>query len=97
MEAIKKHNIFFDENYFLYCEDFDFIRRLHRIGKTIYYPAVSIEHDHAKSSYKSKKWLLVHIKSAITYFNKWGWFFDRERREMNKRILEEIAVISKSD
>jgi GT2 family glycosyltransferase len=91
-EAIKKHNIFFDERYFLYCEDFDFIRRLHRIGKTIYYPEVSIIHDHAKSSYKSKKWLLVHIKSAVTYFNKWGWFFDKERCEMNKKILNEITL-----
>ncbi|GHT97343.1 glycosyl transferase family 2 [Spirochaetia bacterium] len=93
MSAIKEYNIFFDEQYFLYCEDFDFIRRLHRIGKTIYYPNVSIIHDHAKQSYKSRKWLFVHIKSVITYFNKWGWFFDIERKNMNRQILNELKEI----
>ena len=90
MEAIKENNIFFDERFFMYCEDFDFIRRLHRIGKTIFYPDVVIIHDHAKESYKSKKMMFEHIKSAIKYFNKWGWFFDKERKIMNKQILDEI-------
>jgi GT2 family glycosyltransferase len=90
LSVIKEHGIFFDERYFMYCEDFDLIRRLHRVAKTIYYPDISIIHDHAKQSYKSKKMLFEHIKSAIKYFNKWGWFFDKERREMNSRILAEI-------
>jgi GT2 family glycosyltransferase len=90
MSFIKKYNLFFDERFFMYFEDFDFIRRLHRVGKTIYYPNVSIIHDHAKESYKSRKMLSEHIKSAIKYFNKWGWFFDDERRKMNKRVLAEI-------
>ena len=93
MNTIKENNIFFDERFFMYCEDFDFIRRLHRIGKTIFYPDVSIIHDHAKESFKSKKMMFEHIKSAIKYFNKWGWFFDKERKKMNKQILEEIMLI----
>lgn len=96
MNAIKENNIFFDERFFMYCEDFDFIRRLHRVGKTVYYPDVSIIHDHAKESYKSKKMLFEHIKSAIKYFNKWGWFFDGERKRMNKQILDEILSSHKS-
>jgi GT2 family glycosyltransferase len=36
MSIIKENNLFFDERFFMYCEDFDFIRRLHRIAKTIY-------------------------------------------------------------
>jgi GT2 family glycosyltransferase len=91
LSIIKENKLFFDERYFLYCEDFDFIRQLHKIGKTVYYPKVSIVHDHAKASYKSRKWLLIHILSAIKYFNKWGWFFDKERKTMNKQILNEIA------
>ena len=91
MNTIKENNIFFDERFFMYCEDFDFIRRLHRVGKTIYYPDVLIIHDHAKESYKSKKMLLEHIKSAVKYFNKWGWFFDKERKQMNRQILDEIS------
>jgi GT2 family glycosyltransferase len=94
MNTIKENNIFFDERFFMYCEDFDFIRRLHRVGKTIFYPDVSIIHDHAKESYKSKKMLIEHIKSAIKYFNKWGWFFDKERKLMNKRILDEISSLN---
>lgn len=83
-ETIKKNNLFFDERFFMYCEDFDYIRRLHKAGKTIYFPEVSIIHAHAKESYKSKKMLIEHIKSAIKYFNKWGWFFDKDRKIVNK-------------
>jgi GT2 family glycosyltransferase len=96
MSIIKKHDLFFDEQFFMYCEDVDFIRRLHRFGKTIYLPEISIIHDHAKASYKSKKMLWEHIKSAIKYFNKWGWFFDPERTNMNKKILNEILSFNHS-
>jgi GT2 family glycosyltransferase len=94
MPIIEKYNLFFDERFFMYCEDIDLIRRLHRIGKTIYYPKVSVFHEHAKESYKSKKMFLEHIKSAIRYFNKYGWFFDEERKRMNNRILDEIKVVT---
>jgi len=97
MRIIKENNIFFDERFFLYCEDFDFVRRLHCIGKTIYYPDVSIIHDHARESYKSRKLMNEHIKSAIKYFNKWGWFFDKERKKMNNQIINEILLINKGN
>lgn len=90
VSTLKENNIFFDERYFMYLEDFDLMRRLHRVGKTIFYPEVTIIHNHAKESYKSKKMLKVHIQSAIKYFNKFGWIFDKERKEMNKKILDEI-------
>lgn len=90
--ALKENNLFFDDRFFMYCEDFDLIRRLHRVGKTLYYPNVSIIHNHAQESYHSKKMLLQHIKSAIKYFNKYGWFFDRERRNMNNKILKELDL-----
>ena len=88
--TLRKYQLFFDERFFMYCEDFDLMRRLHRVGKTVFFPDVSIIHDHGKESYKNKKMLMAHIKSAIKYFNKWGWFFDKERKEMNKRVLSEI-------
>lgn len=89
-KILKEHSLYFDDRFFMYFEDFDLMRRIHRVSKTIFYPNVSIIHDHAKESYKSKKMLIQHIKSAIKYFNKWGWIFDKERNEMNKRILDEI-------
>jgi GT2 family glycosyltransferase len=95
MSIIRKHNLFFDERFFMYCEDIDFIRRLHRISKTIYFPQVSIIHDHTKESYKSKRMLWEHIKSAVKYFNKWGWVFDYERSCMNKQILRDISSFNK--
>lgn len=88
--ALAENQIFFDERFFMYCEDFDLMRRLHRVGKTMFYPGVQIIHDHAQGSYKSKKMLLMHIKSACKYFNKYGWFFDKERKNMNKKALKEI-------
>lgn len=91
LDIIKQGNIFFDEQFFMYLEDFDLIRRLHRLGKTIFYPYLTIIHDHARSSYRSKKMLKLHIISAIKYFNKYGWFFDKERKIMNDKILKEIA------
>jgi len=97
MRIIKENNIFFDERFFLYCEDFDFTRRLHKIAKTIYYPYASIIHIHAKDSYKSKKMLIKHIQSAVKYFNKWGWFFDKERKRMNKQILDEILSVQREN
>ena len=26
----------------------------------------------------------IHVKAAIYYFNKWGWFFDRDRKKINE-------------
>jgi len=92
-ETMKKHGLFFDERFFMYCEDFDFIRRLHSVGKTIFYPQASVIHAHAKESYKSKKMLLEHIKSAVKYFNKWGWVFDKERGKINSECLKRICFL----
>jgi GT2 family glycosyltransferase len=80
----------FDENIFMYMEDLDLSRRLHKQYKTMFYPHVSITHVHAKESYKRKALFLEHIKATIYYFNKWGWFFDTERRKINKELLERI-------
>lgn len=63
----------FDERFFMYLEDFDLTRRIGEQSKTIFFPNVEIVHAHAKESYKSKKMMIMHIKSAIKYFNKWGW------------------------
>lgn len=38
----------------------------------------SVYHGYEKGSYKSWKLLKYHICSAIQYFNKWGWVFDKK-------------------
>ena len=74
----------FDERYFMYAEDLDLCRRIGEKSKTMFYPHVSVVHEYEKGSYKNKKLLKYHIKSVIKYFNKWGWFFDKKRKEKNK-------------
>jgi len=81
----------FDENFFMYPEDIDITRRMHRVFKTIYYPEVSIIHAHSSESYKNTKMFIIHIVNIIKYFNKWGWFFDKERTEINKKVLDELG------
>lgn len=80
----------FDENIFMYMEDIDITRRMHKFYKTIFWPQVTIVHAHKAESYKNKKMLKVHIKSAIQYFNKWGWFWDKERRKWNRQVISAI-------
>lgn len=78
----------FDEGIFMYGEDTDLNRRIYRKYKTMYYPKVSIIHHFEKGSHKSLKLLWIHIKAAIYYLNKWGWVFDKERTEINRKTKE---------
>jgi hypothetical protein len=81
---------FFDERFFLYLEDTDLSRRFFRVAKNVYYPGVKIVHHHARGSYKSFKLLFIHIKSAIRYFNKWGWWSDGDRNLINHQATEAL-------
>ena len=76
----------FDERYFMYPEDIDLTRSIHRNWLTLYYPEWTIVHDHAQASYKNKHMLRIHIQNMCRYFNKWGWLFDRERRLFNANL-----------
>lgn len=86
MNAIKSVGMF-DERFFMYAEDVDFTRRIHSKFKTIFYPNAVVFHEYAKSSYKNIRMLFFHARSVIQYFNKWGWFWDVERGEFNRRFL----------
>jgi GT2 family glycosyltransferase len=77
----------FDERYFMYMEDVDLVRRLGDHARTVYIPSVAIEHGYSRGSYQNPKLLRYHLRSALTYFNKWGWLFDAERRNRNQATL----------
>ncbi len=83
----------FDERYFLYPEDIDLTRTIHRNYLTLYYPAVMVVHRHKQGSYHSLRLLWVHIVNLCRYFNKWGWWYDPERRAFNRQVLSDIACM----
>jgi GT2 family glycosyltransferase len=64
----------FDERYFLYMEDLDLSRRVIEYGEIHYLPCSKITHHHTRASYHSWPYLIQHIKSALQYFSKWGWW-----------------------
>ena len=88
-EAVRQARLF-DERYFMYPEDIDLTRTIHRDWLTLFLPDITIVHDHARASYKSLRMTWIHIVNMCRYFNKWGWFFDRERRIVNRLTLGQI-------
>jgi GT2 family glycosyltransferase len=76
----------FDERFLMYFEDLDLTRRIHERYQTVYYPYATITHRHEKGSYKSARLLYYGIRSAILYFNKWGWVCDQQRDQVNSTI-----------
>ncbi|HQG43340.1 MAG: glycosyltransferase family 2 protein [Spirochaetes bacterium] len=91
-DVLKKTGLF-DERFFMYLEDTDLCRRINNVYKTVFYPYVSIYHNYDKGSYSNKELLSYHIKSAVQYFNKWGWFFDKYRSEKNSITIEHIKMM----
>lgn len=82
----------FDERYFMYMEDVDLVRRLGDLGSTCYVPSITATHAYAKGSYRNRQLMRYHLKSAIKYFNKWGWVFDATRRHRNRQCRQRLGV-----
>ena len=62
----------FDERFFMYLEDCDIARRAAEKYKVLHYPMANVYHLWERGSKKSKKLLLIHMKSILLYFLKWG-------------------------
>jgi hypothetical protein len=77
----------FDERFFLYMEDVDLCRRMLAVSRLLYWPGVTVEHVHQMGSYRNRKLLFLHIRSAVQYFNKWGWIGDNTRAQINRATL----------
>lgn len=84
----------FDERYFMYLEDVDLVRRIGDSFKTLYIPSLEITHKYEKGSYRSGILLFHHVRSAVKYFNKWGWFYDPVRRKRNNSVLHKLKSFS---
>lgn len=80
----------FDDRFFMYFEDFDLMRRIHEVKQNVYYPKVKIIHNHASEHRVNKFLLYQSMKSAVKYFNKWGWIFDKKRSHKNRQCINQI-------
>lgn len=80
----------FDERYFMYMEDIDLSRRCAFKFGALYVPSACVVHEHQQASYKNKILLKAHIISAIRYFNKWGWVFDKQRKQINIETIDQL-------
>lgn len=87
--AIKKVGMY-DDKFFMYFEDFDLSRRIHNEYKTIYFPKVSVFHGYEGGANKNLRLFRIFVNSAIHYFSKWGWIFDRDRVLINKKALQQF-------
>ena len=63
----------FDERFFLYYEDYDLSKRLAQKGTILYLPSFRVIHDWERPLYRSFYLMFLNMKSAMKYFNKWGW------------------------
>ena len=86
IEALRQTGLF-DERFFMYPEDIDISRRIHERWRVVCLPAVRVVHAHRAASYKSMKMLWIHITNMMRYYNKWGWWDDKIRKEINARII----------
>lgn len=63
----------FDPCYFLYYEDSDISLRTSKISRTVYFPEMKIIHHGGHASRKGWRHIVMFIKSAAIFFNKYGW------------------------
>lgn len=79
----------FDKKFFLYEEDTDLSRRIWNYKGATIIPKVKVIHTNDRGSLKSVFLIILHLKSIITYFNKWGWF-DLESK-LSKKYLKNLT------
>lgn len=89
LSAIKEVGMY-DNAYFMYFEDWDLSRRMYLKYKTIYFPQVSVYHGYDSGANNNSLLFKIFVSSAIKYFTKWGWFFDKNRQKINDVVLAQF-------
>ena len=70
------------EDYFMYAEDLDWCTRIRKSGlEIVYYPKALVEYKGTRSARKSKKYATIFLKSHLTYWRKFGFFFGYPKRK----------------
>ena len=65
----------FDEDFFLYFEDFDLSKRMQKVGRVVCLPTSKIKHYGGNSSAKGTHHIKLFVQSAFLFFQKHGWSF----------------------
>jgi len=87
----------FDERFFMYPEDIDLSRRVAQYADVSFVPDFIITHKYGGATRKSLRMFVIHAFNMCRYFNKWGWIFDKGRRDLNKRTLQQKPLSKIAD
>ncbi len=63
----------FNEQFFLYFEDFDLSIRIATLGQIVYLPEVKISHFGGNTAKKGIRHIYLFVQSMIIFFNIHGW------------------------
>ncbi len=63
----------FDDDFFLYFEDFDLSMRLAQYGRLVYVPAMQIRHFGGYAARKGLRHVRYFVASAARFFHRHGW------------------------
>lgn len=63
----------FNEDFFLYFEDFDLSLRLGKVGRLVFDPDMRIIHHGGYAANKGRRHLRYFITSGMMFFNRHGW------------------------
>lgn len=80
----------FDERFFMYGEDIDLCRRFHQVSRTVYVADAQVIHEYRRYSNHSWRGTWIGIQNNARYFNKWGWFADKGRYHINRRVIRQL-------
>lgn len=64
----------FDERYFMYFEDCDITREMHKLGKVVFHPDITVYHAWERASKSNPALRKIHIESMFRYYKKWYTF-----------------------
>ena len=83
----------FDERFFMYGEDIDLCRRVYEIAQAVYVPDAEVVHEYRRYSNTTLHGTWIGVLNNVRYFNKWGWFFDKDRAAINSAVKRQLRNI----